>query len=182
MWDFPRARAGAASASTPGAKAAAVFIAARQGGRLMAEFQEVESGKRNGRPALAAALAVARIGRLARNARFLLSVAEGSGEAGVAFRSLPSLPPGPAGKFMLTRMAAASELEAGLISQRTGAASAAVRVMRPSPSSIAHAKEAASGLSSTARTARPAAWPERTEDPDLSGFATKREQCDVLLP
>ena len=47
---------------------------------------------------------------------------EGSGEAGVAFCDLPALPPGPVGKFMLTRMAAVAEPEAGLISQRTKAA------------------------------------------------------------
>lgn len=96
---------------------------------LLKEFVEVESGKNNDRPALAKALAhcrltgatlvVAKLDRLARNARFLLSVVEGTGEAGVVFCDLPTLPAGPVGKFMINQMAAVAELEAGLISQRT---------------------------------------------------------------
>lgn len=99
---------------------------------LVAEFEEVESGKRADRPQLAVALAacrahkatliIAKLDRLARNARFLLSVVEGSGDNGVVFRNLPTIPAGPVGKFMLTQMAAVAELEAGLISQRTRAA------------------------------------------------------------
>ena len=98
-------------------------------GRIAGEFTEVESGKRDDRPQLAAALAacraqgavllVAKLDRLARNARFLLSVVEGAGDAGVCFCDLPPLPPGPAGRFMLTMFAAVAELEAGMISQRT---------------------------------------------------------------
>ncbi|HEV2303811.1 MAG TPA: recombinase family protein [Stellaceae bacterium] len=118
-------------------KAAVAAYAAAAGGRVIHEFEEVESGRKNDRPELAAALAacrakkaalvVAKLDRLARNARFLLSVAEGAGEAGVAFCDLPQLPPGPMGKFFLTLMAAVAELEAGLISQRTKAALAAAR-------------------------------------------------------
>lgn len=99
---------------------------------LVAEFEEVESGKRTDRPQLAAALAacrahkatliIAKLDRLARNARFLLSVVEGTGDTGVVFCDLPTIPAGPVGKFMLTQMAAVAELEAGLISQRTRAA------------------------------------------------------------
>ncbi len=107
------------------------------GGVIAAEFEEVESGKRNDRPQLAAALdacrarraalVIAKLDRLARNARFLLHVVEGTGEAGVVFCDLPSVPPGPVGKFLLTQMAAVAELEAGLISQRTRAALAAAK-------------------------------------------------------
>jgi DNA invertase Pin-like site-specific DNA recombinase len=118
------------------------------GGEVVAEFQEVESGKRADRPQLAAALAscrtrravlvIAKLDRLARNARFLLSVVEGSGEAGVVFCDLPTVPAGPVGKFLVTQMAAVAELEAGLISQRTRAALAVakargVRLGNPSP-------------------------------------------------
>ena len=118
------------------------------GGEVVAEFQEVESGKRTDRPQLAAALAscrtrravlvIAKLDRLARNARFLLSVVEGSGEAGVVFCDLPTVPAGPVGKFLVTQMAAVAELEAGLISQRTRAALAVakargVRLGNPSP-------------------------------------------------
>jgi len=105
---------------------------ASAGGQLVGEFTEVESGKRNDRPELAKALAAARskgavliiakLDRLARNARFLLSVVEGAGEAGLMFCDLPQLPPGPVGKFMVTMLAAVAELEAGMISQRTKAA------------------------------------------------------------
>ena len=107
------------------------------GGEVAAHFEEVESGKRNDRLELAAALAacrarratlvIAKLDRLARNARFLLSVVEGSGEGGVVFCDLPQVPPGPVGKFLLTQMAAVAELEAGLISQRTRAALAAAK-------------------------------------------------------
>lgn len=44
------------------------------------------------------------------------------------FCDLPTVPTGPAGKFLLTQMAAVAELEAGLISQRTRAALAVAKV------------------------------------------------------
>jgi DNA invertase Pin-like site-specific DNA recombinase len=117
--------------------AVAQFMARQTTGRLVAEFEEVESGKRNDRPQLAAALAacrtrraalvIAKLDRLARNARFLLSVVEGSGEGGVLFCDLPQIPAGATGKFLLTLLAAVAELEAGLISQRTKAALTAAK-------------------------------------------------------
>lgn len=118
-------------------RAAVLNYAANIGASIIHEFVETESGRRTDRPQLAAALAmcratksrlvVAKIDRLARNTAFLLSVAEGAGEAGVVFCDLPMLPPGPLGKFFLTLMAAVAELEAGLISQRTKAALAAAK-------------------------------------------------------
>jgi len=128
-------------------QAVAAYVA-QAGGEVVAEFREVESGKRADRPQLAAALTscrtrravlvIAKLDRLARNARFLLSVVEGSGEAGVVFCDLPTVPAGPVGKFLVTQMAAVAELEAGLISQRTRAALAVakargVRLGNPSP-------------------------------------------------
>ena len=111
------------------------------GGTVVTEFEEVESGRRSDRPQLAAALAacrarratlvIAKLDRLARNARFLLSVVEGSGEGGVVFCDLPTVPPGPVGKFLVTQMAAVAELEAGLISQRTKAALAKWKERNP---------------------------------------------------
>ncbi len=143
------------------------------GGRLVAEFQEVESGKRADRPQLAAALAacrtrravlvIAKLDRLARNARFLLSVVEGSGEAGVVFCDLPSVPAGPIGKFMVTQLAAVAELEAGLTSQRTRAALAVakargVRLGNPNP------MPATPAMAATAREARSRQVKARTAD------------------
>ena len=107
---------------------------------LLGDFIEVESGKANDRPQLAQALAlcrmtgatliVAKLDRLARNTRFLLTIYENSGEGGVVFCDLPKIPPGPLGKFMVSQMAAVAELEGGLISERTKAALAVVKIRR----------------------------------------------------
>ncbi len=146
---------------------------AQAGGELVAEFQEVESGKRADRPQLAAALAacrtcravlvIAKLDRLARNARFLLSVVEGSGEAGVVFCDLPTVPAGPVGKFLLTQMAAVAELEAGLISQRTRAALAVAKargVRLGNPRLV----PATPAMAAVARQARSRQVAERTVD------------------
>jgi DNA invertase Pin-like site-specific DNA recombinase len=97
---------------------------------ITAEFTEVETGKRSDRPELRRALAeckrtgatlvIAKLDRLARNARFLLTLLEGGVD--IVFCDLPEIPPGAMGKFLLTQMAAVAELEAGLISDRTKAA------------------------------------------------------------
>jgi len=118
------------------AQAVEAYIAG-VGGRMLATFTEIETGKRSDRPELTKALAsaraqkavliVAKLDRLARNARFLLTVVEGAGEAGVIFCDLPTIPAGPVGKFLLTQMAAVAELEGGLISQRTKAALTAAK-------------------------------------------------------
>jgi DNA invertase Pin-like site-specific DNA recombinase len=112
-------------------------IRARFNGRewqLIKEFIEVESGKRAKRPQLEAALAVcrrqkaklivAKLDRLARNTRFLLTLIESG--ADVLFADLPEVS-GAMGKFILTQMAAVAELEAGLIGERTKAALAAAK-------------------------------------------------------
>ena len=146
---------------------------AQTSGVLVAEFQEVESGKRADRPQLAAALAacrtrrsvllIAKLDRLARNARFLLSVVEGSGEAGVVFCDLPTVPAGPVGKFLVTQMAAVAELEAGLISQRTRAALAVAKargVKLGNPRLV----PATPAMAAVAREARSRQVAERTAD------------------
>jgi DNA invertase Pin-like site-specific DNA recombinase len=99
---------------------------------LAKEFIEVESGKRNDRPALDqalrhcrlhnATLIVGKLDRLARNTRFLLKLVEESGKRGVVFCDLPNIPEGPTGKFMITQMAAVAEFEGAAISARTKAA------------------------------------------------------------
>lgn len=105
-------------------------------GSLVQEYVEIESGKRSDRPQLALAVAqcaatgstliVAKLDRLARDAKFLLTLVDAC-KHGVLFGDLPSLPAGPVGRFMLTQMAAVAELEAGLISQRTKAALAVAK-------------------------------------------------------
>jgi DNA invertase Pin-like site-specific DNA recombinase len=116
-------------------RAAVTTYAEGQGGRVIAEYTEVESGKRADRPELVKAvthaqragarLVVAKLDRLARNARFLLGLVESG--ADVAFCDLPTVPAGPAGKFVLGVMAQVAELEAGLIADRTRAALAALK-------------------------------------------------------
>lgn len=106
-------------------------------GSVVAEYEEVESGKQRNRPQLALALAecraaratlvIAKLDRLARDTEFLLSIVRGAGVGGIAFCDLPDLPIGPGGAFILTMFAAVAELERGLISQRTKAALAVVK-------------------------------------------------------
>jgi DNA invertase Pin-like site-specific DNA recombinase len=102
--------------------------------QLIGEFTEIESGKRAHRPQLEAALkackkhkaklVVAKLDRLSRNTRFLLTLLESGVE--VLFADLPDVT-GAMGKFILTQMAAVAELEAGLIGERTKAALAAAK-------------------------------------------------------
>ena len=102
--------------------------------QLISEFTEIESGKRAKRRQLEAALAackkhkaklvVAKLDRLSRNTRFLLTLLESGVE--VLFADLPEVS-GAMGKFILTQMAAVAELEAGLIGERTKAALAAAK-------------------------------------------------------
>lgn len=96
--------------------------------KLVGEFTEVESGKRAKRPQLEAALAVckkhkaklvvAKLDRLTRNVRFMLTLLDSGVE--VLFCDMPEVS-GAMGRFILTGMANVAELEAGLISERTKA-------------------------------------------------------------
>ena len=96
--------------------------------KLVGEFTEVESGKRAKRPQLEAALAtckkqkaklvVAKLDRLTRNVRFMLTLLDSGVE--VLFCDMPDVS-GAMGRFILTGMANVAELEAGLISERTKA-------------------------------------------------------------
>jgi DNA invertase Pin-like site-specific DNA recombinase len=100
--------------------------------KIVAEFTEIESGRRSDRPALEEALAaarvhraplvVAKVDRLTRSVAFLSKLLEAGVD--VRFADLPSIE-GPTGRFMLQQMASVAELEAGLISSRTKAALAA---------------------------------------------------------
>ena len=102
--------------------------------RIIAEFVEVESGRKASRPELEKALAasrlhkapliVAKLDRLTRSVAFLSRLLEAGVE--VRFCDLPEVE-GPQGRFLLNSMVAVAELEAGLISQRTKAALAAAK-------------------------------------------------------
>jgi DNA invertase Pin-like site-specific DNA recombinase len=101
---------------------------------IIAEFTEIESGKRSDRPALDKALAaarvhqvplvVAKVDRLTRSVAFLSRLLEAGVD--VRFADLPMIE-GATGKFLLQQMAAVAELEAGMISARTKAALAAAK-------------------------------------------------------
>jgi len=116
------------------AQRSAVAIYLKENGQVIAEFKEVESGRRSDRPALEQALAaarvhrvpivVAKVDRLTRSVAFLSRLLESGVE--VRFADLPAIE-GPTGRFMLQQMAAVAELEAGLISARTKAALGAAK-------------------------------------------------------
>jgi DNA invertase Pin-like site-specific DNA recombinase len=126
----------------------------------VAEFTEVESGKRSDRPELTKALAmakvmqlplvVAKVDRLARNVAFLETIHASDVE--VVFCDLPQVQ-GATGQFIVQQMALVAQLEAGLISERTKAALKAVkdrgvtlggfRGYIPDPSTAAAAKASA---------------------------------------
>lgn len=103
--------------------------------KVLAEYVEVESGKRNDRPKLATALAHAKVAgaklvfakldRLTRDVDLLRALAASTVD--LVFCDLPSVPPGAMGRFLLTQMAAVAELEVGLIGERTKAALAAAK-------------------------------------------------------
>ena len=102
--------------------------------RIVAEFTEVESGKRSDRPQLDKALApararriplvVAKVDRLTRSVSFLSRLLDAGVD--VRFADLPAIE-GATGKFILQQMVAVAELEAGMISARTKAALAAAK-------------------------------------------------------
>jgi DNA invertase Pin-like site-specific DNA recombinase len=111
-------------------RAAVARYVAVESGRIVAELIEVESGKQNARPQLAAALAscrrhcavlvIAKLDRLGRNVHFI----SGLMESGVDFvaADVPDKD-----RFMLHIRAAFAEEEARKISERTKAALAAAK-------------------------------------------------------
>jgi DNA invertase Pin-like site-specific DNA recombinase len=102
--------------------------------KIIAEFTEVERGRRSDRPQLAAALKAARlhqatlvvskVDRLTRSVAFLSKLLEANID--VRFADPPAIE-GPTGRFMLQQMAAVAELGAGMISDRTKKALAAAK-------------------------------------------------------
>lgn len=105
-------------------------LAEQAGVPVLAEFTEVESGKRNQRPVLADAIAeakrkkatlvVAKVDRLSRNAAFLFALLDSGID--VTFCDMPD-----ANKLTIQLMAVVAEAEAEAISTRTKAALTALK-------------------------------------------------------
>lgn len=121
---------GASGLGLEAQRAAVADYAAREGLRVVAEYVEVESGKKAARPELAkamnhcraakACLVVAKLDRLARNVAFLSALME----AGLDFVALDNE---HANKFTLHVLAAVAEQEARATSERTKVALAAAK-------------------------------------------------------
>ena len=116
-------------------------LAAERGAQVVAEFVEVESGRKSDRPQLAAALvearkqkaviAVAKLDRLARDAELILRLsreAETNGMGGFLFCDLPDIDATTAaGRLILGVMGSVAEFESRRISERTKDALAAAK-------------------------------------------------------
>jgi DNA invertase Pin-like site-specific DNA recombinase len=115
--------------------------AAARGAAVVAEFVEVESGRKSDRPKLAEALAAARsrrallvvgkVDRLARDAELVLRLdreTRANGALGILFADLPEADTSTAnGRMVLGLMASVAEWEAGRIAERTREALAAAK-------------------------------------------------------
>jgi DNA invertase Pin-like site-specific DNA recombinase len=118
-------RQGRSGLGLDGQRAAVEAFAKRNGGKIVAEYVEVESGKRNDRPELhkalgharlaKATLVVAKLDRLARNVAFLSALMESK----VDFRCCDNEHATP---LTLHILAAVAESEARAISERTSVA------------------------------------------------------------
>jgi DNA invertase Pin-like site-specific DNA recombinase len=139
------------------------------GGRLLGEYLEVESGGRNDRPQLAAALAhaqatgakliIAKLDRLARNVAFIANLMA----AGVDFLAC-DLP--MADKLTIHVLAAVAEHEREMISARTKAAMAVakargVRFGNPHGARALRAASKGNAAANAAQRANVAAWRAR---------------------
>ncbi|WP_094554425.1 recombinase family protein [Synechococcus sp. 1G10] len=123
-------------------KARVEELALQRNAKVVAEFVEVESGRKPDRPQLAAALeearkqraavAVAKLDRLARDAELVLRLsreAEANGLAGFLFCDLPDVDATTsAGRLILSVMASVAEFESRRISERTRDALNAAKV------------------------------------------------------
>lgn len=141
------ARQGASGLGLEAQRAAVQAHAAAAGMAIVAEYVEVESGKRSDRPQLAAALGacrlhraqlvIAKLDRLARNVAFIANLMDG----GVDFVAC-DMP--HANRLTLHLMAAMAEYERDMISQRTKAALAAAKargVRLGNPNGAAHLRD-----------------------------------------
>jgi DNA invertase Pin-like site-specific DNA recombinase len=130
-------------------------------GVIVANFTEIESGKRNDRPQIAAALAacrarkatlvIAKLDRLARNVAFISNLME----SGVDFVACDNP---NANRLTIHILAAIAEHERAMISERTKAALAAAKASRSSSASQGKASRSARspGASTPSNCAPPA--------------------------
>lgn len=133
------ARQGESGLGLEAQRAKVEAMAAERGAAVVAEFVEIESGRKADRPQLAAALtearkrgavvAVAKLDRIARDAELVLRLsreAAANGMGGFLFCDLPDVDATTAaGRMVLTVMASVAEFEARRISERTREALAA---------------------------------------------------------
>jgi DNA invertase Pin-like site-specific DNA recombinase len=135
------ARQGESGLGLEAQRAKVEAMAAERRAVVVAEFVEVESGRKADRPQLAAALAearrlgaaiaVAKLDRIARDAELVLRLsreAAANGMAGFLFCDLPDVDATTAaGRMVLTVMASVAEFEGRRISERTREALAAAK-------------------------------------------------------
>lgn len=127
------ARQGESGLGLEAQRAKVEALAAERRAEVVAEFIEVESGRKADRPQLAmalaearrrgAAVAVAKLDRIARDAELVLRLsreAEANGMAGFLFCDLPDIDATTAaGRMVLSVMASVAEFEGRRISERT---------------------------------------------------------------
>lgn len=157
------ARQGQSGLGLEAQQAAVAAFVQQRGGEVLAEYVEVESGRKADRPQLAAALAeakrqgavllIAKLDRLARNVAFISGLLESGAE--VQACDMPE-----ANRFVLHIMAAVAEQEAEAISARTKAALQAAKARgvalgwaQPQRDAEAHRAAVAAGAASTAAKA-----------------------------
>ena len=170
--------------------------------KIIAEFTEVETGKRADRPQLDAALKAARlhraaivvskVDRLTRSVAFLSKLLEA--DVDVRFADLPQIE-GPTGRFMLQQMASVAELEAGMIADRTKKALAAAkangkklggvryradgsRVVMPASARMASAQAVFKRVSARADDIAPVIWELQASGAEvIAGHCRRAERC-----
>ncbi len=161
-----------------------------EAGRLLGEFVEVESGRKDDRPQLAAALAlcrqhkarlvIAKLDRLARSVALISGLMESRVEFVAA--DMPE-----ANRFMLHIMAAVAEHEREMISQRTKAALAVAKARgtclgNPRPD-MATARVVASDNAAKFRAAiRPQVQALQAERRSLRGIAAELNAKGISGP
>lgn len=134
------ARQGESGLGLEAQRAKVAALAAQRGAVVVAEYTEIESGRKADRPQLAAAMAearrrgavvaVAKLDRLARDAELVLRLAreaERNGFGGLLFADLDVDASTAAGRMVLSLMASVAEFEARRISERTREALAAAK-------------------------------------------------------